>query len=104
MMDDKSYRDTAAEHRGAFLEKTAAHIFRSVFGPMNVYENVTIRDGSKDIAGEIDVLVVYGEFVLVVQAKSMRVTLKARAGDPEPPNKDFPVPLPSPYLQALPCP
>jgi hypothetical protein len=81
MMDDKSYRDTAAEHRGAFLEKTAAYIFRSVFGPMNVYENVTIRDGSKDIAGEIDVLVVYGEFLLVVQAKSKRVTLKARAGD-----------------------
>jgi hypothetical protein len=42
---------------------------------------VTIRDGSKDIAGEIDVLVVYGEFVLVVQAKSKRITLKARSGD-----------------------
>jgi hypothetical protein len=103
MMDDKSYRDTAAEHRGAFLEKTAAHIFRSIFGPMNVYANVTIRDGSKDIAGEIDVLVVYGEFVLVVQAKSKRVTLKARAGDTEALKKDFEGAIQSPYRQALEC-
>jgi hypothetical protein len=68
MMGDKSYRETAAEHRGSFLEKAAAHVFRSVFGAKNVYENVTIRVGSKNIAGEVDVLVVYGEFVLVVQA------------------------------------
>jgi hypothetical protein len=103
MMGDKSYCDTAAEHRGAFLEKTAAHIFRSVFGATNVYENVTIRDGSKDIAGEVDVLVVYGEFVLVVQAKSKRVTLKARAGDTEAPKADFDGAIQSPYRQALDC-
>jgi hypothetical protein len=103
MMGDKSYRDTAAEHRGAFVEKTAAHIFRSVFGAPNVYENVSIRDGSKDIAGEIDVLVLYGEFVLVVQAKSKRVTLKARAGDTEALKEDFEGAIQSPYRQALEC-
>lgn len=89
MMGDRSYRNTAAEHRGEFLEKTAARILRSVFGAENVYENVTIRDGSKNIAGGVDVLVVYGEFVLVVQAKSKRVTLKARAGDTEALKADF---------------
>jgi Nuclease-related domain len=103
MMGDKSYYDTAAEHRGAFLEKTAAHIFRSVFGAKNVYENVMIRDGSKNLAGEIDVLVVYGEFVLVVQAKSKRVTLKARAGDTEALRTDFEGAIQSPYRQALAC-
>ncbi|MEH2569624.1 hypothetical protein [Bradyrhizobium sp. AZCC 2289] len=103
MMGDKSYRDTAAEHRGNFLEKTAAHIFRSVFGANNVYENVTIRDGSKDIAGEVDVLTAYGEFVLVVQAKSKRVTLKARAGDREALKTDFEGAIQSPYRQALEC-
>jgi Nuclease-related domain len=103
MMGDKSYCDIAAEHRGAFLEKTAAHIFRSVFGAKNVYENVTIRDGSKDIAGEIDVLVVYGEFMLVVQAKSKRVTLKARAGDTAALEADFEGAIQSPYRQALEC-
>jgi hypothetical protein len=103
MMGDKSYSDTAADHRGAFLEKTATHIFCSVFGAKNVYENVTIRDGSKDIAGEVDVLALYGEFVLVVQAKSKRVTLKARAGDTEALKADFEGAIQSPYRQALEC-
>ncbi|HEY5830944.1 MAG TPA: nuclease-related domain-containing protein [Hyphomicrobiaceae bacterium] len=103
MMADKSYRDTAAANRGAFLEHTTAHIFRSVFGVQNVYENVTIRDGSRDIAGEVDVLVVYGEFVLVIQAKSKRVTLKARAGDTEALRADFDGAIQAPYQQALKC-
>ncbi|KAA3452677.1 hypothetical protein C7I87_00425 [Mesorhizobium sp. SARCC-RB16n] len=103
MMADKSYRDTAALHRGAFLERATARIFRSVFGAENVYENVTIRDGSKDIAGEIDVLVVYGEFILVTQAKSKRVTLKARAGDTDALKTDFEGAIQAPYRQAVEC-
>ncbi len=85
------------------LERTAARIFRSVFGAKNVYEHVTIRDGSKDIAGEIDVLVAYGEFILVVQAKSKRVTLKARAGDTEALKTDFEGAIQAPYRQSLDC-
>lgn len=103
MMADKAYTNTEAEHRGAFLERTAAHIFRSVFGPENVYENVNIRQNAKEIAGEVDVLVVYGEFVLVVQAKSKRVTLKARAGDTEALKMDFEGAIQAPYRQALKC-
>ena len=103
MIRDDSYRDKVAEHRGAFLEKTAAHIFRSVFGANNVYENVAIRDNSKNDAGEIDVLIVYGEFVLVVQGKSKRVSLKARAGDMEALQNDFEGAIQAPYQQALRC-
>lgn len=103
MMADKSYCNEAAEHRGAFLENTTAHILRSVFGAQYVYENVTIRDNSKNIAGEIDVLVIYGEFALVVQAKSKRVTLKARAGNAEALKVDFEGAIQSPYRQALKC-
>jgi hypothetical protein len=103
MLNDKSYADTAATNRGAFLERTAAHIFYSVFGARNVHENVTIRDGSKNIAGEVDVLVVYGEFVLVIQAKSKRVTLKARAGDTDALKTDFDGAIQDPYRQAVKC-
>ena len=74
-----------------------------MFGSELVYENVTIRTGSKDIAGEVDVLVVYGEFVLVVQAKSKRVTLKARAGDTDALKADFEGAIQAPYRQALNC-
>lgn len=100
MMADPAYLDTAAKHRGVFLERTAADLFRSVFGAANVHENVTIQPNKKRTAGEADALVVYGEFVIVVQAKSKRVTLKARAGDEEALAKDFEGAIQAPYRQA----
>ncbi len=103
MMADKAYEDTHAEHRGVFLEKTAADILRAVFGAQHVYENVEITWNGRDRAGEIDVLVVYGEFVVVVQAKSKRVTLKARAGETEAMKADFKNAVQAPYRQALEC-
>ena len=101
MMADEAYRNIAADHRGAFLEQTAAHILRSVFGTEHVYENVTISRSRKEMAGEADVLVAYGEFVIVVQAKSKRVTLKARAGDADALRVDFEGAIQAPYHQSL---
>ena len=46
---------------------------------------------------------VFGEFVIVVQAKSKRVTLKARAGDSEALKADFEGAIQDPYRQALDC-
>ncbi|MBF0186079.1 MAG: NERD domain-containing protein [Magnetococcales bacterium] len=103
MLEDLSYSSSAGDHRGAFLEHTTAHLLRSVFGNEHVYENVTIRGQSKDIAGEVDVLVIFGEFVLVVQAKSKRVTQKARAGDTEALRSDFEGAIEAPYRQAKKC-
>lgn len=85
------------------MEKTSAHILRSVFGANNVHENVVIRGNSKNDAGEIDILIVYGEFVLIVQAKSKRVSLKARASDMEALQNDFEGAIQAPYRQALRC-
>lgn len=103
MLADKAYADTAAVNRGAYLEKTAMHILRTVFGANNVYENVILKQDASHIAGEIDALVKYGEFVIVVQVKSKRVTLKARAGDSEALKIDFEGAIRDPYRQALKC-
>ena len=103
MMADNAYADIHAKHRGVFLERTAAHILRSVFGAQHVYENVDIKRNAGDPQGEIDVLVVYGEFAIVVQAKSKRVTLKARAGDTCALKTDFKGAIQDPYQQALEC-
>ena len=102
MMADSEYKDTHAEHRGAFLETTTARILCSVFGPQNVYENVVVAT-ARDSNREIDVLVVYGEFAIVVQAKSKRVTLKARAGETGALKTDFKGAIQDPYRQALEC-
>ena len=103
MMADRGYMAAHAEHRGAFLEETAAGILSSVFDPQNVYENVIVKRNAHDDGGEIDVLVVYGEFVIVVQAKSKRLTLKARAGEAVALKTDFEAAVQDPYRQALEC-
>lgn len=104
MMADRDYRDVASKHRGRYLERSATALLASVFGAENVYENVTLfSNGRRDKAGEIDVLVKYGEFLLVVQAKSKRITMKARAGDGDALEADFHGAVQAPYNQALSC-
>lgn len=101
MIVDDAYKDTASAHRGVFLEETAANILRNVFGAQNVWVNARLPVADNQLGGEIDVLVSYGEFVIAVQAKSKRITLKARAGDPEALKKDFKGAIQDPYAQAL---
>ncbi|UWQ47705.1 NERD domain-containing protein [Leisingera aquaemixtae] len=103
MMSDDAYKDIHSDNRGEFLEQTTASLLRQVFGSDNVFENVTIERDGRGLGGEIDVLVTYGEFTLVVQAKSKRVTLKARAGDTEALKSDFKGAIQAPYRQALQC-
>jgi hypothetical protein len=55
----------------------------------------------KDVIAEADTLVVYGEFVVVVQAKSKRITVKAKAGDIDALKIDFDGAVQAPYRQAL---
>ena len=98
-MADPTYRDAASTNRGQFVEKSASAILRRIFGDEYVHDNVVIMDG-KDIAAEADVLVCYGEFLIVVQAKSKRVTMKARAGDEDALKADFKGAIQDPYQQA----
>ena len=103
MMADKKYADTHTRHRGRFAERETFDILCSVFGGQHVYENVTVTWNGRDPAGEIDVLVAFGEFIIVVQSKSKRVTLKARTGDTEALKADFEGAIQGPYRQALKC-
>ena len=103
MISDHRYADIHAEHRGEFVERTAADILCSVFGAENVYKNVVVSRSARERGGEIDVLVSYGEFVIVVQAKSKRITLKARAGNADALKTDFKGAVQDPYKQALEC-
>lgn len=102
MIGDKAYRDIASRNRGNFLEDTTVHLLKRVFGSEHVHQNVMIYDG-KNIAGEVDALIAYGEFVIVGQAKSKRVSLKARAGDRDALVSDFKGAIQDPYRQALEC-
>jgi hypothetical protein len=99
---DESYATTALSNRGQFTEILAFERLKRVFGP-HVYANVHLERGKSDEIGEIDVLVVFGDRAIVLQAKSKRLTLEARKGNDFQIKDDFKKAIQASYDQALIC-
>ena len=81
MAADENYVSTAMSNRGSFTEQFAVERLRQVFGAENVLANIDIYESKGTKLGEIDVLVLFGNRALVLQAKSKRLTLEARRGN-----------------------
>ncbi|MGF6391878.1 YecA family protein [Pseudomonas plecoglossicida] len=104
MWADKPYRPKAMKNRGAFAEQFAAERLTAVFGKVNVHPNVNFYKGEdKDVAGEADVLVAFGDRVIVVQAKSKKLTLEARKGNDGKLKSDFAAAIQDSYDQGWSC-
>lgn len=78
---DEAYVSTAMQNRGLFTEQFAVERLRQVFGAENVRANIDIYESKGTKLAEIDVLVLFGNRALVLQAKSKRLTLEARRGN-----------------------
>jgi len=78
--NDKNYTDTARKNRGDFTEGFSADRLKLVFGASNVYTNIDIYKNKKTY-GEIDVLVVFADRAIILQAKSKKLTIAARKGN-----------------------
>lgn len=89
MCEDEDYAPEALRHRGEFTEQFAAKRLRRVFGVGRVFENVEIVKSKGVTRGEIDVLVVFGDHAIVLQAKSKKLTQLARKGDEQALRNDF---------------
>lgn len=101
---DKSYVNTAMFHRGSFTETFAKNRLEFVIGKKNVHNNVKIyRNSGKDAVGEIDVLVVFADRIIVLQAKSKRLTYSARSGNDKALQDDFKKSIQDSYDQAFTC-
>lgn len=102
MWDDTAYRPTAAIHRGAFTEQFAARRLSAVFGLAHVHTNVNLHRG-KDIVGEADVLVIYGDRLIIVQGKAKKLTIAARKGNDSQLKADFAAAIQDSYDQGWTC-
>lgn len=102
MWDDKPYRPTAAKHRGAFTEQFATRRLAGVFGREHVHTNVNLHRG-KDIVGEADVLVIYADRLIIVQAKAKKLTIAARKGNDNQLKADFAAAIQDSYDQGWTC-
>lgn len=88
MLGDKAYQPMASDHRGKFTEDFSETRLVSVFGRENVKTNINfIR--SKNVIGEADVLVLFGDLAIVLQAKSKQLTAAARQGNEAKLQEDF---------------
>lgn len=101
--DDERYRPTAMEHRGKFAETFSADRLKLVFGEHRVFTNINIYTSRKKWAGEIDVLVVFANRAIVLQAKSKKLTIAARKGNDSHLQNDFKKAVQSAYDQAYLC-
>jgi hypothetical protein len=86
---DKAYAPTALKHRGIFTEEFVRERLESVFGKKYVFQNVNIVESKGKRLGEIDVLVMFGDRAIVLQAKSKRLTLESRKGNDKQIQDDF---------------
>lgn len=103
MAQDRAYLPTLTKHRGDFTESFVAERLSLVFGRERVHATVDISETKATKAGEIDVLVVWGDRAIVVQAKSKRLTLEARKGNDQVIRDDFKKSVQDAYDQAVQC-
>ena len=100
---DPKYKNKAMEHRGKFTEDFSYERLRHVFGEKNVFKNIDIKDTNSNKLGEIDVLVTFGNRLIILQAKSKKLTISARAGNDDALNNDFKKAIQASYDQAVEC-
>ena len=102
MTADKSYLSEAFSNRGAFTERLAFERLSKVFG-RHIYSNVHLVQSKGSELGEIDVLVMFGDRAIILQAKSKRLTIEARKGNDLQIRTDFKKAVQDAYDQALEC-
>lgn len=103
MAQDKAYLPTLTKNRGDFTENFVAERLSLVFGPQHVFLNVDIFENKSTKASDIDVLVVWGNRIIIVQAKSKRLTLEARKGNDHVIRDDFKKAVQAAYEQGATC-
>lgn len=102
MQDDKTYRPYRDRHRGEFTENFVAQRLKGVFGADRVFANIDIWHGKTKVA-EIDVLVLWADRSIIVQAKAKRLTVEGRKGNDQVIREDFKKSIQDAYDQGLTC-
>ena len=99
MIRDKNYEKIALRNRGDATERITHNLLAEVFNSDSLFRGVKIKQHGQDVT-DIDVLAVLGNNAIIVQAKSKKLTIPARMGNPEGLISDFKKAVQSAYDQA----
>ncbi len=102
MRKDQKYIEKANKNRGHFTEDFAASCIERVLGKECIYKDVKIYDGNNVIT-DIDVLAIYADRAVIIQAKSKGLTELAKQGDIAEIKKDFQKAIQDAYNQGVKC-
>ena len=95
-------RDKYLEHASAWFEAASSACLARVFGPERVFRNLSYPDPDHpNGTAEIDLLVVYGPFVLLGEVKGTQLKLQSRRGDQSRLRKDLRRGIESAHDQSL---
>jgi hypothetical protein len=100
MINDKEYKDQAAQNRGIVGEEITYDLLLKVFGTNRTFKSVKITTKGQDET-DIDVLCILGSKALCVQVKSKKLTELSRKGDDNALNVDFQKAVQDAYEQGL---
>jgi hypothetical protein len=100
--NDLTYRATAMKHRGEFTENFSVERLGLVFGKNRVFSNIDIYDSKRKVC-EIDVLVIFADRAIILQAKSKKLTIASRKGNDRSLQSDFKKAIQDAYDQAFLC-
>lgn len=103
MGQDKPYQPTLTKNRGDFTENFIADRLGLVFGVDHVHRNVDVFATKAAKVSDIDVLVVWGNRVVIVQAKSKRLSQESRKGNDRVIRDDFMKAVQIAYDQGAAC-
>jgi len=102
MANDTAYKNKSFINRGIFTETFCRERLEIIFGSKNVYPNARILNAKNEL-GEVDVLVLYGNRALILQAKSKQLTHEAKKGNINAIKNDFQKSVHNSYKQAVIC-
>lgn len=103
MYQDEAYRPKLSKNRGDFTENFVAERLGLVFGKDRVHLNVDIFKTKSAKVSDVDVLVIWGNRAIIVQAKSKRLTLESRKGNDQVIRSDFKKAVQVAYDQGTAC-
>lgn len=101
---DKAYaQNILPGHRKAYTESFVFDRMRMIFGDRDVLRDVKIRKRNGDDVTDVDVLVIWRSFALIIQIKAKTITKPALQGEMSKIQDDFQKAVYSAYEQGIEC-
>ncbi|MFA9191851.1 SEC-C domain-containing protein [Flavobacterium sp. FZUC8N2.13] len=101
MILDKAYSSKASYNRGKVAEEMTKNILLKIFPECSVFQNIIINKTKNDQITDIDILAISGNFGIIFQIKSKKLTSLSKNGNLDAIKKDFKAAIEDAFNQGI---